>query len=118
MDDHWAISNFGALDFDSASDADLDGMSNLEEFQAGANPNQSASRLHLTSVHLNLSGFVQIRWAAVPGRAYRIQARDNLVSAPWQNLTDPIIAATPDSTVALPFPPPSTEAYFRVFLEN
>ncbi len=41
MSDAWEISNFGATGQDPNGDPDSDGLTNIEEFQRGANPNNS-----------------------------------------------------------------------------
>ena len=57
---------------DAAADNDGDGMSNLQEYLAGTNPNNAASRFAITSLALT-NGHVRVNWSAVGGKSYVVQ---------------------------------------------
>jgi fibronectin-binding autotransporter adhesin len=56
----------------AGADPDHDGMSNLQEYLAGTNPTNAASRLAITSLVLT-NGNVRVNWSAVGGRSYVVQ---------------------------------------------
>ena len=68
------------------TDSDGDGMSDYAEFIAGTNPTNAASKLVFLSVTAQSNRFVQLQWAAIPGRIYQLQTLTNNVS--WMPLTD------------------------------
>ncbi len=52
-------------------------MSNWEEYMAGTNPTNAASRLAITSLALT-NGHVRVWWSAVGGRKYVVQTNSAL----------------------------------------
>jgi hypothetical protein len=62
---------------DADADPDKDGMSNLQEYQAGTNPTNAASCLKITSLTLT-NGSVRVRWSAVGGKHYVVQTNSDL----------------------------------------
>ncbi len=73
MDDRWELDFFGSLDQPYYSDWDFDGQSNLEEFIAGTNPTNAASRFTVGAISAP-----SIFWTAEPGRVYSVWWTDNL----------------------------------------
>lgn len=55
---------------DAAIDSDVDGLTNYEEFIAGTDPWDPASRLSLDSAEVGSAGQVELRWASESGRDY------------------------------------------------
>ena len=76
--DSWEQQYFGAVvpgrlpDLDS----DADGVSDLQEFQAGTNPTNAASLLKLQPLPPVTNDIVEVRWPATIGRAYRLDSSD------------------------------------------
>ena len=58
-------------------DPDGDGMSNLQEYLAGTNPTNAASRFTITSLAFT-NGNVRVRWSAVGGKHYVLQTNSAL----------------------------------------
>ncbi|HLX95173.1 MAG TPA: hypothetical protein VKU37_05460 [Verrucomicrobiae bacterium] len=56
----------------AGADPDHDGMNNLQEYLAGTNPTNAASRLAITSLVFTNSN-VRVNWSAVGGRSYVVQ---------------------------------------------
>jgi hypothetical protein len=87
--DAWEYQNFGAL-VSASADPDHDGMSNLEEYLAGTNPNDSNDVLRVTSVSRG-GGVIKlttINWTSAPTRYYNVQYRTTLdTNSTWTNLT-------------------------------
>jgi hypothetical protein len=70
---------------DANEDKDHDGLTNYEEFLAGTDPSDPASKLEvrtLTKVGEN----VDLTWASVPGQNYGIRFSNDLLA--WQDFTD------------------------------
>jgi hypothetical protein len=86
MPDAWEAANGldSGSDADAVLDADRDGMTNLQEYLAGTDPQDAASRF--TSA-ISLSGGVPgIRFIARAGRGYTVQFSDALGA--WSKLSD------------------------------
>jgi hypothetical protein len=69
---------------DAAWDSDGDGLTNLEEFWAGTDPQEGRSCLQIDSVEWN-GGVLKVRFTAVAGKVYAVQYRDGLEGA-WADL--------------------------------
>ncbi|MBN2505780.1 MAG: DUF11 domain-containing protein [Verrucomicrobia bacterium] len=67
---------------DADQDADGDGMTNLEEFWAGTDPNDRQDVLSLAIEHPAGSPDVTIAFTGKPGRKYALERR-NALDAPW-----------------------------------
>ena len=78
----WQIQYFHSLsDTNAASDADPDGdkMSNYDEYLAGTDPSNAASRLMITNAAFqNVTGRLLI-WPSVSGRVYEVERSTNLI---------------------------------------
>ncbi len=95
MGDAWETAN--GLNPASAADAlldlDGDGQSNLAEWLAGTAPNSPASRLAILS-EVAVGGNIQLTWAAIPGKRYRVLHRPDLLAGAWVEITPAPIVAT------------------------
>lgn len=76
---------------DGAADADLDGLTNLEEYQAGTDPQNAASRLFLEVVRGD-DGTLALRFPTVGGRRYRVERTAALggVQSGWGIVEDEV----------------------------
>jgi len=88
MPDTWERDN--GLDPNSAADAaldsDADGLTNLQEYIAGTNPRDGASRVALR-VASTTGGKASVEFATVVGKSYSVQFRNSLLpSTLWQNV--------------------------------
>jgi len=116
LPDAWEWEFFGHIGVDPNADPDQDGMSNLQEYLAGTNPNNPDDRLIITSVTADSYGTcVTLSWRSVPTRCYKIQERASLSSSfPWLDSGPGLIAANPagsSTTVNLIQPVASTRFY-------
>jgi CotH kinase protein/Lamin Tail Domain/Immunoglobulin domain/Bacterial TSP3 repeat len=97
MPDEWET-GFG-LNPDDATDghldADGDGLTNAEEYEAGTDPidPQSFLRIESLAADFESTGTVTIEFQAVTNRTYSLQYRDSLLPGLWTKLTD--VAAAP-----------------------
>jgi hypothetical protein len=80
----WLLSNFGTTNVDANADPDHDGMSNLQEYLAGTDPNNPNSNLQITSESFAPGGTsANITWSSVPSRYYYIQKTLELNATIW-----------------------------------
>lgn len=96
----WERENFGTTNINPNADPDQDGMSNLQEYLAGTNPNDPNSRLRITAVSANTIGSgATLTWTSVPSRLYYVNERTNLTTGAWTtNLTLGVVFPDPGST--------------------
>ena len=71
----------------ASADRDGDGLSNLQEFVFGSNPNDAASAQPSTSID---RGDFTFRFQTIIDRNYQPKVRDNLTSGEWENLGEEI----------------------------
>lgn len=82
LPDAWEITNFGHIGVDPNADPDDDGMSNLQEYLAGTNPNDPNSSLRITYVARGTTppNYTTLQWTSIPTRSYVVQYCPNLNS--------------------------------------
>jgi len=88
MPDQWEIDYFGGTDTAAGAatnDYDHDGMPNLDEFIAGTNPTNAASRLVITDMGFPLGATSQVvlAWSSVTSTFYNVSMRQDFTSV-WQ----------------------------------
>jgi hypothetical protein len=95
----WLLTYFGTTNVSSNADADGDGMSNLQEYLAGTNPNDPNDKLVVTNINANLGGTLAgLTWKSVLTRCYFIQKRLNLSTTNWFDSGLGLIAPDGSST--------------------
>lgn len=113
LPDYWENAN-GLLvgSDDSANDADHDGQPNLAEFQAGTDPQSSASVFAVRSISAPLSGQVTLTWEAIGGTVYQAWSSQDLIT--W-TAVEPTLRAPSSGTLSTTVPTDGSGArYFRL----
>ncbi|HRT56487.1 MAG TPA: lamin tail domain-containing protein [Candidatus Paceibacterota bacterium] len=85
---------------DAGLDPDGDGLSNLQEFLAGTDPQDRHSYLRIAGVSDSPTG-IRIEFEARAGRTYSVLYNDRLGLGPWQKLAD--VPAPPNDQPAVVF---------------
>ncbi len=89
-------------------DADKDGMSNLDEYWAGTDPQRPDSLLVCSDLTVLGTGVVfKVEWQSVSGKTYRVDWSPDLKGA-WSNALDGLIYATGSNTLWYDSGPPKT----------
>src|SRR5205085_1551654 len=92
---------------DAAQDADGDGMTNLQEYLAGTDPQNPNSKLALT-VSLTPAGAVRLQFGAIANMGYTVQSRAAADSGSWSNAQTVGPAMSNQVVTITNNPPPST----------
>ena len=95
----WLLANFGTTNVNASADPDQDGMSNLQEYLAGTNPNDTNDRLLITAYSTTPGGtLATVTWKSTPTRNYFLQKTLDLASPSWLDSGLGIIAPDGAST--------------------
>jgi hypothetical protein len=92
----WELSHFGRTGIDPNADPDGDGMSNLAEYRAGTDPNDSNSVFRFTEI-TPVQGGIRLGWLSANYKAYSLQ-RSSDPSGIYLDIQTGITAAAPIST--------------------
>jgi Tol biopolymer transport system component len=121
--DQWTTHFFGhptgqSGDLSQANDdADGDGMSNLDEYLAGTDPNSAASVLRAQiAASVTPTGAVILSWLAVPGKNYQVQVKDNLTDPTWVDVSESVSVIGTQGSIA--FAADASQKFYRVIAEN
>jgi hypothetical protein len=99
---------------DALEDRDGDGMTNLQEYLAGTDPNSAASVFRFERAGQNpANGEVVIEFTAASERSYTIQQRDSLGQGSWLKYLD-IAPAPTNRTLRLTLPNGGGQRYYRL----
>lgn len=103
---------------DAGSDLDLDGATALEEFLAGTDPNDPSDVLKL-DIHV-LSGEIEIRFNAAPGKSYILETRTiGNQNAEWATIASwPTEDQVKQQSKTLILQEGATQTWFRVRIDH
>ena len=116
MPDEWELAhNLNPKDpADAALDPDSDGLTNLQEYWAGTDPQSAASQVRIVSVAATPEQFVAVSFRTVTNRHYQLEYCVDLTSGGWKAAAA-LRAGTGDDLTVLAAPPVSENArFFRV----
>jgi len=95
----WLLTYFGTTNVNANADPDHDGMSNMQEYLAGTDPNNSNSVLHITAENFASGGTnASVTWSSVPTRLYHLQKNLNLATTNWTDSGLGLISPSAGST--------------------
>jgi len=90
LPDAWEFRYFGSLIGSASDDAVHDGLTNLQEFQAGTLPNSALSTLRISAVEMS-RGLVRLRFEGVAGKMYQLERASALRDGTWTGVGSPVI---------------------------
>lgn len=109
----WLLSNFGTTNINANADPDHDGMSNLQEYLAGTDPNNANSVLRITAGSFSSGGVnASLTWDSVPTRYYYLLKTPSLTSPVWVDSGLGLISPSAGSTTTSGFGDTNAPARF------
>jgi alpha-tubulin suppressor-like RCC1 family protein len=117
--EYW-LAQYGLTNFntDALADADLDGMKTWQEYIAGTDPTNAASKFQITQTQMEgaLGTNFVIRWSSVAGKLYAVDATTNLLEGfPLNRGRD--ILATPNENVLTIRVDRASQEFFRIRIQ-
>jgi len=120
MPDAWENAPGRNLNPNNAADANIDsdgdGLTNLKEFRAGTDPRSAASVLRITTLARS-GNDLGLTFASVAGKTYRIESKDDLLSATWVLLEDQVFATGASTQILDSGAAALARRFYRVTLE-
>jgi hypothetical protein len=98
---------------DAGTDYDGDGMTNLQEYLAGTNPQLASSQLRLTGSFVSASQ-IRLQFNAVSNVGYNFQSRSSLSTGAWLNLQN--VPAAPSNRTVTITNPAAPMRFYRVVI--
>ncbi len=94
LPDAWELLYFGSLGvLGNATDYDVDGQSDWNEYLSGTNPTNANSLFEVAGANPGASAILQ--WSSATGRTYSIKSNTNLFNSIWLTVTSGIPATPP-----------------------
>ena len=98
---------------DAGADADVDGQTNLQEYQAGTNPRDPASLLRITGVEMT-EFEVRVRFQVVSGHSYRLERTDDMIT--WTKVIDTVAGSVAEMEVVDKIALNPQSRFYRILL--
>lgn len=112
MADPWEAANDAS---DASLDPDGDGMTNVQEYQAGTNPHDAQSVLRITGIEI-IGGQIHIFFASVRGKRYRIERLMDMANATWAPVLEYYYACATTEAEVIDLHPNEANHMYRVLL--
>jgi hypothetical protein len=100
----WLLANFGTVNVNANADPTGKGMTILQDYLAGTNPNNAHSVFSITGGGFSSSGHnASLTWNSVPTRSYYVQETLGLSSPVWTDSGLGLISPSSGSTTTVDF---------------
>ena len=100
----WLLANFGTVNVNANADPTGKGMTILQDYLAGTNPNDAHSVFSITGGGFSSSGDnASLTWNSVPTRSYYVQETPGLSSPVWTDSGLGLISPSAGSTTTANF---------------
>lgn len=106
---------YGVTTLNPSSDADGDGQSNQAESDAGTNPFNATSVIHVSRFTLNGSTLT-LSWPSLAGKLYRLQSSPSLVATNW--VSEGLPQNGTGSEISLTLPVTGAARFYRVLVQD
>jgi Bacterial TSP3 repeat len=106
---------YGLTSADATADSDGDGLTNLQEYQAGTNPRDPNSALRVTSATAIGNKFA-VTFPSVAGKVYAVEYANLLPSSTWQILATNIAGTGSAISITDTIPAGVGQRFYRVKL--
>lgn len=116
LDDDWEVAYFGNLDRDGKGDFDGDGTTDEDEHRLGTDPTNAGSVFQVMKLTREDGAGTKLLWNANPGRAYRVEFKDDLSSTDWSVAPETVTAAGATATWTEGSEAPTPHRFYRVVL--
>jgi alpha-D-xyloside xylohydrolase len=113
--DHFGLATSTNVNSCATCDPDGDGFDNLQEYLAGTDPLNASNFLHVNSITMPESGF-GFGFASVLGMTYEVDYTPDLVTVPWQLLTNGVAGTGGTVPIVDPTAAGQTQRFYRVKL--
>src|SRR5207249_2035371 len=102
LPDEWELANglSPANAADAGLDSDGDGLTNLQEYLSGTDPNDAGSRLRIEATDWSAGRPFSLRFTAHSNNTYSVQSCPSLNGTPWSAVVD-VPAASSNRTVVI-----------------
>lgn len=114
LPDWWEIERLGTLATTPNADPDGDGFTNLQEYLAGTDPANPASRFAIAATTVDPNGIFALSFPGFPGISYQAEYTDNLSTGLWLPLGAEIEGTGATLTIADPSPAKPPKRFYRL----
>ena len=121
MPERWEMQHFGSITLSEGrptDDQDHDGMPDVDEYVAGTDPNDPASKLVISGVEYRADvRRTVVKWSSITNHFYGIKSAGSVTGTTWASLLMRIPGTPPENAATVTVSVLSTQRFYRVFAE-